>query len=187
MSTPNSQTSSDYPMLSQRSLDNSRLGRHPLRNRYSNYPPYRILTHHITLSPGTNRLSSSPVGDNNPLEENPNPCIMDDSNEVSYSNLDRRQLATERFDNFTKEDFISHSAVLRNQKTDNIQDSDTEPVAWFQVKRDNQQCVDLAERSGRYVLLKLLRSEHTAENIDLQYVGLMGYYGPRSFAIGTLC
>lgn len=41
--------------------------------------------------------------------------------------------------------------------------------------------------SGRYVMLKLLRSENEADNIDLQYVGLMGYFGARSFAIGSLC
>ncbi|KAI9314569.1 hypothetical protein BX666DRAFT_1968025 [Dichotomocladium elegans] len=42
-------------------------------------------------------------------------------------------------------------------------------------------------RVCKYVLLKLLRAEHESENIDLQYVALIGYSGACSFGGARLC
>jgi hypothetical protein len=100
MSTSSPQASEYYPMHSQSSLDSSRLARHPLRGRYSNYPPYRIHTHHTTLSPTANGMTSSPDDDNGFAEENSNLCIMDDSTDVTYSSLNRNQPGIPRRDSF---------------------------------------------------------------------------------------
>jgi hypothetical protein len=65
---------------------------------------------------------------------------------------DRSTTATEKFDHFTRGDFITHTAIIRSQARrsnttqGSVKDDGHEPVAWFQVKRDNQQCVDLGER-----------------------------------------
>ncbi|KAG0363091.1 hypothetical protein BGZ54_008351 [Gamsiella multidivaricata] len=67
------------------------------------------------------------------------------------------------------------------------------PAAFFQMNGLDETCtVDLTpNRSGRYILIKLLRSRCTnalqrPENIDLQYLGLIGFTGARSFASGGL-
>ncbi|KAF9163684.1 hypothetical protein BGX21_006223 [Mortierella sp. AD011] len=67
------------------------------------------------------------------------------------------------------------------------------PAAFFQMEGPDETCtLDLTpNRSGRYVVIKLLRSKCTnplqrPENIDLQYLGLIGYTGARSFASGGL-
>ncbi|KAI9288201.1 hypothetical protein BC943DRAFT_357904 [Umbelopsis sp. AD052] len=110
---------------------------------------------------------------------------------ISHHPIDLK--ATEKFDSFTREDFKTHCAKLRSQTRQydvnqiSPKEDGYDPIAWFHVRREQQQCIDLGERSGRYVMLKLLRSENEADNIDLQYVGLMGYFGARSFAIGSLC
>jgi hypothetical protein len=36
-------------------------------------------------------------------------------------------------------------------------------------------------RSTRYVLIKLLRADHESENMDVQYIGFVGYTGARAF------
>ncbi|KAG0087586.1 hypothetical protein BGZ93_010834 [Podila epicladia] len=67
------------------------------------------------------------------------------------------------------------------------------PAAFFQMDGAEDTCtLDFTpNRSGRYVLIKLLRSRCTnslqrPENIDLQYLGLIGFTGARSFASGSL-
>ncbi|KAF9352567.1 hypothetical protein BGX26_009652 [Mortierella sp. AD094] len=67
------------------------------------------------------------------------------------------------------------------------------PAAFFQMEGPDETCtLDLTpNRSGRYVIIKLLRSKCTnplqrPENIDLQYLGLIGFTGARSFASGGL-
>ncbi|KAF9330160.1 hypothetical protein BG006_006853 [Podila minutissima] len=67
------------------------------------------------------------------------------------------------------------------------------PAAFFQMDGTEDTCtLDFTpNRSGRYVLIKLLRSRCTnslqrPENIDLQYLGLIGFTGARSFASGSL-
>ncbi|KAF9155839.1 hypothetical protein BG015_008416 [Linnemannia schmuckeri] len=67
------------------------------------------------------------------------------------------------------------------------------PAAFFQLGGADETCtVNFSpNRSGRYVLIKLLRSRCTnslqrPENIDLQYLGLIGFTGARSFASGGL-
>lgn len=42
-------------------------------------------------------------------------------------------------------------------------------------------------RSAKYVLVKLIRSELEVDNIDIQYLGFVGYSGARSFANARLC
>lgn len=41
-------------------------------------------------------------------------------------------------------------------------------------------------RSGRYILIKLLRSQHKGENVDVQYVGFRGLAMPHAFEEGSL-
>ncbi|KFH71366.1 hypothetical protein MVEG_01665 [Podila verticillata NRRL 6337] len=67
------------------------------------------------------------------------------------------------------------------------------PAAFFQMDGAEDTCtLDFTpNRSGRFVLIKLLRSRCTnslqrPENIDLQYLGLIGFTGARSFASGSL-
>ncbi|KAI8061181.1 hypothetical protein BC940DRAFT_310497 [Gongronella butleri] len=84
---------------------------------------------------------------------------------------------TRRFDGFTRADFDEY------MKTINPTDvGDENPVAWFTIHQHKQAVVSVNERSGKYVLIKLLRSEHEEDNIDIQYIGFIGYTGPRSFA-----
>lgn len=66
--------------------------------------------------------------------------------------LTASNVATEKFDSFTREDFIAHCAKLRSQSRlcDIEQISPKEdgydPIAWFHVRREQQQCIDLGER-----------------------------------------
>ncbi|KAF9117345.1 hypothetical protein BGW39_002265, partial [Mortierella sp. 14UC] len=107
---------------------------------------------------------------------------------------------TALFDNMTRQ--------MYNDYMDTVQDktgygqmyqnhgADTDaliPAAFFQLGGPDETCtVDFTpNRSGRYVLIKLLRSRCTnslqrPENIDLQYLGLIGFTGARSFALGGL-
>ncbi|KAG0054440.1 Heteroproteinous nuclear ribonucleoprotein U-like protein 1 [Gryganskiella cystojenkinii] len=67
------------------------------------------------------------------------------------------------------------------------------PAAFFTLGGPDESCtLDFSpNRSGCYVLIKLLRSRCTnslmrPENIDLQYLGLIGFTGSRSFSSGGL-
>lgn len=42
-------------------------------------------------------------------------------------------------------------------------------------------------RTGRYVLIKLLRPRCGGDNVDVQYIGLCGWQGVRGFAAGEVC
>jgi hypothetical protein len=45
----------------------------------------------------------------------------------------------------------------------------------------------MKEQSCKYVLIKLLRADvESSENMDLQYVGFVGYFGSRCFAKASL-
>ncbi|KAI8971080.1 hypothetical protein BDB01DRAFT_812671 [Pilobolus umbonatus] len=64
---------------------------------------------------------------------------------------------------------------------------DNDPCAWFTVSNHTRHCVvNIPDRSGKYVLIKLLRSRYDSGNIDLQYIGILGHSGARSFGKGTL-
>lgn len=92
--------------------------------------------------------------------------------------------ATSMFDNFTESDYVSYARAHMDDPLDSLN-----PAAFFKMsdKNDFIATVDLPSRSGKYVLIKLLRSEGLSENIDLQYIGLIGFAGARAFASGTLC
>ncbi|KAF9363471.1 hypothetical protein BGX34_004087 [Mortierella sp. NVP85] len=67
------------------------------------------------------------------------------------------------------------------------------PAGFFQMDGPDETSILnlIPNRSCRYVLIKLLRSRCTnslqrPENIDLQYLGMIGYTGARSFASGSL-
>ncbi|KAG0163172.1 hypothetical protein DFQ30_000640 [Apophysomyces sp. BC1015] len=83
-------------------------------------------------------------------------------------------LGTKIFDRFTARDYEQHMTLSNDQ-------DDNDPVAWFRVSNNKQVVVELNDRSGKYILIKLLRAEHDSENIDLQYVGIIGYAGARAF------
>jgi hypothetical protein len=66
--------------------------------------------------------------------------------------LTTANIATEKFDSFTREDFIAHCSKLRSQSrqcnVDQIfsKEDGYDPIAWFHVRREQQQCIDLGER-----------------------------------------
>ncbi len=88
---------------------------------------------------------------------------------------------TRAFDLFTKENYDKYSEMNRNNL------DDTDPVAWFNATEDRLSVINMKERSGQYVLVKLLRSDIESENMDLQYIGFVGYSGSRCFAQGKIC
>lgn len=90
-------------------------------------------------------------------------------------------LGTRAFDLFTKDNFEKYTHL--NQ--DNL--DDTDPIAWFSASDQRQCVVDMQEKSGKYVLIKLLRADHESENMDLQYIGFVGYTGSRCFAKAKIC
>ncbi|KAF9928826.1 hypothetical protein BGZ67_006752 [Mortierella alpina] len=104
------------------------------------------------------------------------------------------------FDNMTREDYEEYVDTINqgSKLSELLQQHGAEadaliPAAFFQIKEDDKTCVlDFSpNRSGRYVLIKLLRSRcenglQRPENIDLQYLGLIGFTGARSFASGGL-
>ncbi|KAF8947972.1 hypothetical protein BGZ47_007110 [Haplosporangium gracile] len=104
------------------------------------------------------------------------------------------------FDNMTRQMYDEYIRKVQHQtgfsQMYQSHGSDTDaliPAAFFQLGGADETCtVDFSpNRSGRYVLIKLLRSRCTnslqrPENIDLQYLGLIGFTGARSFASGGL-
>ena len=97
-------------------------------------------------------------------------------------------IGTAKFDNYTKSDYERY--VRSKGGPDRLEDSD--PVAWFSMSSsDRQDIVHINDRVGKYVLIKLLRAEKRiegeSENIDLQYVAIIGYSGARAFASARLC
>ncbi|KAI1314926.1 hypothetical protein EDD11_001563 [Mortierella claussenii] len=104
------------------------------------------------------------------------------------------------FDDMTREQYDQYMANVQEgtglQELLKIHGASADavvPAAFFQLEKADETCiVDLTpNRSGRYVLIKLLRSKCTnalqrPENIDLQYLGLIGFTGPRSFSSGDL-
>ncbi|KAI8643070.1 hypothetical protein BD408DRAFT_442955 [Parasitella parasitica] len=88
---------------------------------------------------------------------------------------------TRAFDLFTKNNFEKYTQL--NQHS--LDDSD--PVAWFSASNQRQCVVNMQEKSGKYVLIKLLRADYESENMDLQYIGFVGYTGSRCFAKAKIC
>ncbi|ORX49482.1 hypothetical protein DM01DRAFT_1338154 [Hesseltinella vesiculosa] len=84
---------------------------------------------------------------------------------------------TRRFDQYTRDDFDQYV-----RSTDACEMGNDNPVAWFTIQNKKQDVINIEERSGKYVLIKLLRSDREDDNIDIQYIGFVGYAGPRSFA-----
>ncbi|KAG9069490.1 hypothetical protein KI688_010393 [Linnemannia hyalina] len=107
---------------------------------------------------------------------------------------------TSLFDNMTRQMYDEYMGTVQHQSgfsrmyQSHGSDADSLiPAAFFQLGGPDETCtVDFSpNRSGRYVLIKLLRSRCTnslqrPENIDLQYLGLIGFTGARSFASGGL-
>ncbi|KAI9491142.1 hypothetical protein BDB00DRAFT_789799 [Zychaea mexicana] len=100
---------------------------------------------------------------------------------VSYNPIDID--STAKFDHFTKNDYERY--VRLKGGLDCL--DDTDPVAWFSMSSNRQDSVHLDDRVGKYVLIKLLRAEGDSENIDLQYVAVIGYSGARAFAGARIC
>lgn len=86
---------------------------------------------------------------------------------------------------FTRENYERY--IEMNQ--DGLDDSD--PVSWFNATENRLSVIDMKERSCQYVLIKLLRPAYQTreeeENMDLQYIGFVGYSGSRCFAKGNIC
>eukprot|EP00698_Gefionella_okellyi_P009569 TRINITY_DN2445_c0_g1_i1.p1 TRINITY_DN2445_c0_g1~~TRINITY_DN2445_c0_g1_i1.p1 ORF type:complete len:233 (-),score=17.84 TRINITY_DN2445_c0_g1_i1:529-1179(-) len=93
---------------------------------------------------------------------------------------------TSYFDGFTRAQYESH---LRTKAASGTPVTKSDPAAFFEV--NSQTCVTKVKlripRTGRYVLIKLLRSRNDGENIDIQFVGLEGFVGAHSFSYGELC
>ena len=64
----------------------------------------------------------------------------------------------------------------------------TEPAAFLQLGKSNHKVVHEFPfpRSGRYVLVKLIRSDGSGDNIDCQFIGFQGFVGKQSFAFGSI-
>ncbi|KAK9829597.1 hypothetical protein WJX72_006805 [[Myrmecia] bisecta] len=87
--------------------------------------------------------------------------------------------ATKRFDSWTLEDYEQYA---RSQATLSQRASQTDPVLFFNLQDSHRLMLELpVARSGRYVHIKLLRPQSWGENIDVQYIGLHGWSGQRSF------
>ncbi|KAF9432810.1 hypothetical protein BGZ76_010291 [Entomortierella beljakovae] len=106
---------------------------------------------------------------------------------ASFDNMTR-----ERYDEYMK-NINQESAFKQMLQTHGANADSLVPAGFFQMEGPDETCtLDLTpSRSGRYVLIKLLRSRCTnslqrPENIDLQYLGLIGFTGARSFASGGL-
>ncbi|KAI8057525.1 uncharacterized protein B0P05DRAFT_559606 [Gilbertella persicaria] len=84
---------------------------------------------------------------------------------------------TAKFDHFTRQLYEEYKQTHQD---------DTDPVAWFTLAQDRTCTIDLETRSGKYMLIKLLRAEVESDNIDVQYIGLIGYAGARSFVSAKL-
>lgn len=82
---------------------------------------------------------------------------------------------------FTKEHFDKYMEM----NYDNL--DDTDPVAWFDASQHRQCVIQMGERSGKYILVKLLKPDFESENMDLQYIGFVGYSGSRCFASAKIC
>ncbi|KAL9539769.1 hypothetical protein MBANPS3_010075 [Mucor bainieri] len=90
--------------------------------------------------------------------------------------------STRAFDFFTKDNFERYT----HMNHDNL--DDTDPIAWFSASERRQCVVDMHDKSGKYVLIKLLRADYDAsDNMDLQYIGFVGYTGSRCFAKANIC
>ncbi|CAG8712080.1 8380_t:CDS:2 [Rhizophagus irregularis] len=88
--------------------------------------------------------------------------------------------ATLKYDDFTEADY---RALYESGNVD-----DSWPAAFFRLDSRTNMTTQILQpnRSGKYILVKLLRAEGDADNIDLQYLGLIGFTGPRSFDAGSL-
>ncbi|KAG1474245.1 hypothetical protein G6F56_000468 [Rhizopus delemar] len=100
---------------------------------------------------------------------------------ISHKEISIR--STNDFDSFTKESYESYVA-----SKDGCLD-DTDPVGFFSLNNSNslKDIIMLPDRPAKYVLVKLLTASRignssASSNVDLQYVGLVGHSGPRSFA-----
>ncbi|KAI8885322.1 hypothetical protein K501DRAFT_180308 [Backusella circina FSU 941] len=83
---------------------------------------------------------------------------------------------TRRFDTFTKQDYKRYRKQNSNNNSNGI-----EPTAFFSAGHSRQAIINMRSRSTRYVLIKLLRADHESENMDVQYIGFVGYTGARAF------
>ncbi|KAI8096024.1 hypothetical protein BDF21DRAFT_407306 [Thamnidium elegans] len=91
---------------------------------------------------------------------------------------------TTYFDNFTKEQYDNY---VQEKQSHNGRLDVTDPVAWFTLEKDQPCIIDLVDRSGKFVLIKLLRADQESDNIDMQYIGFIGHAGARSFGCAKLC
>ncbi|KAI8343641.1 hypothetical protein BC941DRAFT_509059, partial [Chlamydoabsidia padenii] len=93
---------------------------------------------------------------------------------ISHHPFDKKE--TRQFDNFTRLDYEQY------QESRDENNRDDRLAAWFQITDDQPLVVDLSDRSGQYLWIKLFPSEHEGDSIDLLYIGFIGYVGARSFA-----
>ncbi|KAG2237023.1 hypothetical protein INT48_001790 [Thamnidium elegans] len=85
---------------------------------------------------------------------------------------------TTYFDNFTKEQYDNY---VQEKQSHNGRLDVTDPVACIFLFKS------LNFRSGKFVLIKLLRADQESDNIDMQYIGFIGHAGARSFGCAKLC
>lgn len=102
-------------------------------------------------------------------------------------------VATSLFDNFNMSRYEAMVEVRRQRLATSSDQRSTFwnlslfPAAYFDLKKDwcIVQKLDVP-RSGRYILVKLLRSRNSADNIDIQYMGFRGFVGQYASAYGDL-
>ncbi|KAG2214812.1 hypothetical protein INT46_006604 [Mucor plumbeus] len=101
---------------------------------------------------------------------------------ISHKEIDIHD--TSQFDKFTKYDYDQY--VTSKLHKDGML-KDTDPAAWFTLADDKTSIIDFDFRSAKYVLIKMLRADYESDNIDMQYIGFIGHFGPRSFGCAKLC
>lgn len=80
------------------------------------------------------------------------------------------------FDDFSEQDLVVYNE-MKNIDT----------ITWFNTSLQRQAVIDMKEKPCKYVLIKLLKSHYKSKNMDVQYIGFVGYSGGRCFASSKLC
>ncbi|KAI9138320.1 hypothetical protein BKA69DRAFT_1127436 [Paraphysoderma sedebokerense] len=93
--------------------------------------------------------------------------------------------ATSHFDHFDQNKYL---AYLAKSESASIPIAPIEPAAYFKLDYKLGKAIVKLEvpRSGRYILVKMLRPVR-GDNIDCEFVGFRGFIGGKSFSCGSIC
>ena len=141
-----------------------------LQHRTPAPAPSFVVTHAVLVAPPSGHFTA-------PVKE----AILF----VSSDPLTVAELA--RFDGYTRR---GYDELLRRTDAAGLSRLETDPAAYLTV--DDRTRVAVAAlavpRTGRFVGVKFLRArdDQHGSNIDVEFVGVKGFTGPKGFAEGTL-